>query len=280
MVEDPKVALAGAARGRARRHRQLRGVLRHIMEESMEALIHHFKMVTEGVRVPAGEVYQPVESPRGELGFYVVSDGGYRPYRVKIRDPSFVNLQAVPDDGRGRPRRRRDRRDRQPRSGDGRRGSLMPVFDDARLAEARRDRRAVTPRAGSARRSCRCSTSRSRSRGTSSREGMREVAELLGLTTAEVEAVATLLHDVAAAPDRARTWSSVCTNLSCALRGAERGLRGRVDAGRASARRGASRRRRVHACTRRSASACATSRRSSGELREPRPRHARAACAS
>jgi len=62
----------------------------------MEALIHHFKMVTEGVHVPAGEVYQPVESPRGELGFYVVSDGEHRPYRVKIRDPSFVNLQALP----------------------------------------------------------------------------------------------------------------------------------------------------------------------------------------
>jgi NADH-quinone oxidoreductase subunit D len=66
------------------------------MEESMEALIHHFKMVTEGVAVPAGEVYQPVESPRGELGYYVVSDGGNRPYRVKIRDPSFANLQAIP----------------------------------------------------------------------------------------------------------------------------------------------------------------------------------------
>jgi NADH-quinone oxidoreductase subunit D len=68
----------------------------HIMEESMEALINHFKMVTEGVRIPAGEVYQPVESPRGELGMYVVSDGDHRPYRVKIRDPSFVNLQALP----------------------------------------------------------------------------------------------------------------------------------------------------------------------------------------
>jgi NADH-quinone oxidoreductase subunit D len=70
--------------------------LRHIMEESMEALIHHFKMVTQGVQVPAGEVYSCVESPRGELGFFIVSDGGNRPYRVKIRDPSFVNLQALP----------------------------------------------------------------------------------------------------------------------------------------------------------------------------------------
>lgn len=63
----------------------------------MEALIHHFKMVTQGVEVPPGEVYMAVEAPRGELGMYVVSDGGNRPYRVKIRDPSFVNLQAVPD---------------------------------------------------------------------------------------------------------------------------------------------------------------------------------------
>ena len=67
----------------------------------MEALIHHFKMVTEGVSVPEGEVYVAVESPRGELGYYVVSDGGHRPYRVKIRDPSFANLQAVPQMVRG-----------------------------------------------------------------------------------------------------------------------------------------------------------------------------------
>jgi NADH-quinone oxidoreductase subunit D len=70
--------------------------VRHIMEESMEALINHFKIVTQGIKVPAGEVYQPVESPRGELGLYVVSDGGLRPYRTHIRAPSFVNLQAVP----------------------------------------------------------------------------------------------------------------------------------------------------------------------------------------
>jgi NADH:ubiquinone oxidoreductase 49 kD subunit 7 len=62
----------------------------------MEALIHHFKLVTEGFRVPAGQVYVAVESPRGELGYHVVSDGGTRPYRVHVRDPSFVNLQSVP----------------------------------------------------------------------------------------------------------------------------------------------------------------------------------------
>ncbi|MFF4774545.1 NADH-quinone oxidoreductase subunit D [Microtetraspora fusca] len=68
----------------------------HIMGSSMEALIHHFKLVTEGFRVPAGQVYAAVESPRGELGAHVVSDGGTRPYRVHFRDPSFTNLQAVP----------------------------------------------------------------------------------------------------------------------------------------------------------------------------------------
>ena len=69
--------------------------IKKIMGESMEALIHHFKLVTEGFRVPAGQVYQAVESPRGELGVHMVSDGGTRPYRVHFRDPSFNNLQAV-----------------------------------------------------------------------------------------------------------------------------------------------------------------------------------------
>ncbi|HEY8322416.1 MAG TPA: NADH dehydrogenase (quinone) subunit D [Candidatus Baltobacteraceae bacterium] len=62
---------------------------------SMEALIHHFKIVSEGFRVPPGDVYQAVESPRGELGFYIVSDGGNRPYRVRTRPPSLYNLQAL-----------------------------------------------------------------------------------------------------------------------------------------------------------------------------------------
>ncbi len=70
--------------------------IRQIMGTSMEALIHHFKLVTEGFRVPAGQVYQPIESPRGELGVHLVSDGGTRPWRCHYRDPSFVNLQAVP----------------------------------------------------------------------------------------------------------------------------------------------------------------------------------------
>ncbi len=69
--------------------------IKHIMGESMEALIHHFKLVTEGFRVPAGQAYVPIESPRGELGAHIVSDGGTRPFRAHFRDPSFVNLQAT-----------------------------------------------------------------------------------------------------------------------------------------------------------------------------------------
>jgi NADH-quinone oxidoreductase subunit D len=66
------------------------------IDESMEALIHHFKLFTEGFKVPEGEVYVAVESPRGELGCYLVSDGSAKPYRMHIRGPSFVNLQTLP----------------------------------------------------------------------------------------------------------------------------------------------------------------------------------------
>ena len=96
MVEDPKVGWPAKLSVGPDGIGNDEAYLRHIMEESMEALIHHFKMVTQGVRVPEGEVYTAVESPRGELGMYVVSSNEHRPYRVKIRDPSFVNLQAVP----------------------------------------------------------------------------------------------------------------------------------------------------------------------------------------
>ncbi|MGH9169913.1 MAG: NADH-quinone oxidoreductase subunit D, partial [Acidimicrobiales bacterium] len=66
------------------------------IDESMEALIHHFKIMTRGFDVPAGEVYTAIESPRGELGVYLVSDGSNKPYRLHVRAPSFVNLQSLP----------------------------------------------------------------------------------------------------------------------------------------------------------------------------------------
>jgi NADH-quinone oxidoreductase subunit D len=95
MVDDPKIAwpaklsIGPDGLGNSLEHVQ------HIMGSSMEALIHHFKLVTEGFRVPAGQVYTTVESPRGELGAHVVSDGGTRPYRVHFREPSFINLQGT-----------------------------------------------------------------------------------------------------------------------------------------------------------------------------------------
>jgi NADH-quinone oxidoreductase subunit D len=95
MVEDRKIAWPADLKvgpdglGNSPEH------IAKIMGSSMEALIHHFKLVTEGIRVPPGQVYVAVESPRGELGVHMVSDGGTRPYRVHYRDPSFTNLQAV-----------------------------------------------------------------------------------------------------------------------------------------------------------------------------------------
>jgi NADH-quinone oxidoreductase subunit D len=96
MVEDRKIAWpAQLAIGADGMGNSLEHVAK-IMGQSMESLIHHFKLVTEGFRVPAGQVYVPIEGPRGELGAHVVSDGGTRPYRVHFREPSFVNLQAIP----------------------------------------------------------------------------------------------------------------------------------------------------------------------------------------
>ncbi|MGB9011481.1 MAG: NADH-quinone oxidoreductase subunit D [Aeromicrobium sp.] len=95
MVADKKIAwpsqlsVGADGQGNSAEH------IRHIMGESMEALIHHFKIVTEGFRVPPGQAYGAIEAPRGEIGCHVVSDGGTRPYRAHFRDPSFVNLQAT-----------------------------------------------------------------------------------------------------------------------------------------------------------------------------------------
>ena len=71
------------------------------IDESMEALIHHFKIFTEGFKVPEGEVYVSIESPRGEIGCYIVSDGSSKPYRMRVRPPSFVNIQTLPHMMRG-----------------------------------------------------------------------------------------------------------------------------------------------------------------------------------
>jgi NADH-quinone oxidoreductase subunit D len=96
MIEDKKIAWpAQLAIGQDGLGNSLEHIAK-IMGQSMEGLIHHFKLVTEGFRVPAGQVYVQIESPRGELGVHAVSDGGTRPYRVHYREPSFINLQAIP----------------------------------------------------------------------------------------------------------------------------------------------------------------------------------------
>ena len=96
MIDDPKIAwpaqLATGPDGQGNSHEHIK----HIMGESMEALIHHFKLVTEGFRVPPGQAYVPIESPKGELGCHVVSDGGTKPFRAHMRDPGFNHLQSVP----------------------------------------------------------------------------------------------------------------------------------------------------------------------------------------
>jgi NADH-quinone oxidoreductase subunit D len=96
MIDDPKIAwpaqlsIGSDGQGNSNEH------LKHIMGQSMESLIHHFKLVTEGFRVPPGQAYVPTESAKGELGAHVVSDGGTKPFRVHLRDPSFHQLQALP----------------------------------------------------------------------------------------------------------------------------------------------------------------------------------------
>jgi NADH-quinone oxidoreductase subunit D len=95
MVEDPKVAWPAQLKLGPDGQGNSLEYIRKIMGESMEALIHHFKLVTEGFKVPVGEAYVAVESPRGELGVHAISTGGTKPWRVHMRDPSFINLQAT-----------------------------------------------------------------------------------------------------------------------------------------------------------------------------------------
>src|SRR5690606_29611719 len=74
---------------------------RHRVKESMEDLIHHFLLASDGIYVPPGEAYAPIEASKGELGFYIVSMGGYQPTRLHMRSPSFVNLQSLEPMSRG-----------------------------------------------------------------------------------------------------------------------------------------------------------------------------------
>ena len=128
---------------------------REKMKTQMEALIYHFKIVTEGFRVPAGEAYQCIESPRGEIGYYVVSDGTSKPYRVHMRTPSFGNLQALPKMLEGITDRRFDRGAGQHGFRAGRHGPLM-TFSPQLEATIRQDAGQLSGRADSGRPWCRC----------------------------------------------------------------------------------------------------------------------------
>jgi NADH-quinone oxidoreductase subunit D len=101
MVADRKIAMPAQLAlgpdgiGNAKEH------INKIMGQSMEALIHHFKLVTEGFTVPEGQVYVPIESPRGELGYHITSSGTNKPYRVRVREPSFIHIGTIPAITRG-----------------------------------------------------------------------------------------------------------------------------------------------------------------------------------
>ena len=197
------------------------------IDESMEALIHHFKLFTEGFKVPAGETYVAIESPRGELGCYMVSDGSARPYRMHIRAPSFVNIQCLPH----------MMRDRLVADAVAVISSVDPVFsgtwtDDgarseavagelSRLSDANvsvakeiigrypRPKSALIPLLHLAQ----------EEHGWISEESMRHVAELLGLEPAEVYGTATFYEMFKFEPV-GRYCINICTNISCQLLGA------------------------------------------------------------
>ncbi len=195
--------------------------IKHIMGESMEALIHHFKLVTEGFRVPAGQAYVPVESPRGELGAHVVSDGGTRPYRAHFRDPSFTNLQATsvmseggmvadvivaiashrPRDGRRRPVSR----------------STEAPAGRSDAASSRRSRRATRTSAPAC---CRCCTWCRASPARSPPRASRLVRRSWRSRAAEVSGVATFYTMYKRRPV-GDYHVGVCTNTLCAIMGGD-----------------------------------------------------------
>jgi NADH-quinone oxidoreductase subunit D len=188
------------------------------IDESMEALIHHFKIFTEGIKVPAGEVYVAVESPRGELGCYMVADGSAKPYRMHIRGPSFVNLQTLPPMLQG--------------------GlvadaiavisSVDPVMGEVDrypmprlstdMVERARDVIALYPQPRSA--LIPLLHLAQEQDGWLTEDAMAHVAELLEITPAEVYGTATF-YDMFFTEPVGRYLVSVCTNIACLLNGGQ-----------------------------------------------------------
>jgi hypothetical protein len=210
----------------------------------MEALIHHFKLVTEGFRVPAGQVYVPIESPRGELGYHVVSDGGTSRARPRAR-PQLRQPAGDGGDERGRHDRRRHRRDRLDRPRHGWSRPLMSALpgspeaaattglDDSPVEPAPIDLPPLTEQTRLEAREIMARYPVARSallpmlhlvqsvQGYVSPEGVALCAEELGLTKAEVGAVATFYTMYKRHPT-GRHLVSVCTNTLCSVLGGQR----------------------------------------------------------
>ena len=178
---------------------------RHELATSMEALIHHFKLVTEGFRVPPGEAYVPIEGPRGELGCFVVADGSAKPSRVHMRDPSFVNLQALREMVVG--------------------GYIADLITNLAMLDpilggidGERSRQSQSADLGSPANSTTCAARPARATGSRRQvwEGARveagpaEVPEPCGGATCPTELRATIEHHMSLYPDRARRCCRRC----------------------------------------------------------------------
>ena len=183
---------------------------REELHTSMESLIHHFKIVTEGYRVPEGEVYVTIESPRGELGCYVVSDGGPKPWRVKFRAPSFVALEATATCMQRRARRRPDRDRRLARHRDGRGRPVSGFHDEVQELKTRYPdwRSATLPALRLAQ----------EKHGHLSPDALRECADALGTTPAFCESVASFYDMFHLEPDRQAPGGGVHERLVRARR--------------------------------------------------------------
>ena len=190
------------------------------IDESMEALIHHFKIFTEGFEVPEGEVYVAVESPRGELGCYLVSDGRPKPYRLHIRAPSFVNLQALPVLLRGGLMADAVAIISVGRPGHGRGGPLSRLTAEDRHAR-QRARRAAIPNPRSALIPAAATWPRSRTAGCGPRRWRRSPSTGRGHRRRGAGRPPPSTTCCTPSPSAA-TSSSVCTNIACLLDGGAR----------------------------------------------------------
>ena len=192
--------------------------IRHIMGESMEALIHHFKIVTEGFRVPAGQAYVPIESPRGELGAHVVSDGGTKPVPGPLPRPVVHQPPGHRRDERGRHGRRRHRRDRLHRPGDGRGRPVTATSLDSSVLD---ELRAIAARYPEPRSGLLPMLHLVQSvEGRVTPEGIQACADILDLSAAEVSGVATFYTMYKRKPV-GDYLVGVCTNTLCAVMGGD-----------------------------------------------------------